>query len=100
MTTCKEATELMTTSELRPILWREKFALKVHLIMCSACRTFASQLAMIRAAIEAEPNADADNLLVLWAALSHFVLNDGGGPYSIEPWRKLWAKLYAPRSTS
>jgi hypothetical protein len=43
--------------------------------------------------VNGEMNPDAENLPMIWAAISRFTLNDGGGAYSIEPWKKLWAKF-------
>jgi hypothetical protein len=43
--------------------------------------------------VRGRPNPDASDSLVMWAALSRFTLSDGGGAYSIDPWRKLWAQF-------
>lgn len=48
---------------------------------------------LIDAVLSDEANPDAENLLMMWAAVSRFTLNDGGGAYSIKPWKKLWAKF-------
>ncbi len=48
---------------------------------------------LIHDVISGHPNEDDESLLMMWAALCDFTLNDGGGAYSIEPWKKLWAKF-------
>jgi hypothetical protein len=50
---------------------------------------------LVNDVVSGEMNPDAENLPILWAALSCFTLNDGGGGYSIKPWKKLWAKFVA-----
>ena len=48
--TCKEATELLSQAQDRPLTLREKFTLYVHLPLCHGCRNFREQLAVIRRA--------------------------------------------------
>jgi len=48
--TCKEASELLSYAQDRPLTLREKFALYVHLPICNACRNFRKQLAFLRQA--------------------------------------------------
>ena len=48
--TCKEASELLSLAQDRPLTVREKLALYVHLPICNACRNFRRQLAFIRRA--------------------------------------------------
>ena len=54
MITCRKATELMTTSELRSLSWKERLELKVHIVLCAACRSLSEQLSTIRAAVKAD----------------------------------------------
>ena len=48
---CKEASELLSQAQDRPLTLAEKFALYVHLPLCEACRNFRKQLGVIRAAV-------------------------------------------------
>lgn len=48
---CKEASELLSQAQDRPLTLAEKFALHVHLPLCQACRNFREQLDVIRAAV-------------------------------------------------
>ena len=48
--TCKEASELLSQAQDRPLTLREKFFLYVHLPLCHGCRNFRAQLAIIRRA--------------------------------------------------
>ncbi len=48
MISCKEAAELMSQQFDEPLPFRKRMALRLHVLMCSLCRLFARQLAMIR----------------------------------------------------
>ncbi len=50
MLNCKQNTELLSQSLDRPITFREKIAMRTHLMMCRGCRNFEKQLAFIRKA--------------------------------------------------
>lgn len=44
MLTCKEATQLLSQSQDRPLALRERLALRLHLLICDACSNFRRQL--------------------------------------------------------
>jgi|GEM_PF-2431499 len=46
----------MPSAQLRRISLRERLALRVHIILCKSCKTFARQMEMIRQAIARETN--------------------------------------------
>jgi len=48
MLTCKEATRLISKSRDQRLIWRERFAVRVHLITCKYCKRFLKQLTVIR----------------------------------------------------
>ena len=48
--TCKETSALLSQAQDRPLTFRERMALYVHLPLCNGCRNFRSQLAVIRRA--------------------------------------------------
>ena len=48
MLTCKEATQLISKSLDQRLIWRERFAVRVHLITCKYCKRFLKQLTVIR----------------------------------------------------
>lgn len=50
MLNCKQNTELLSQALDRPITFREKLAIRLHLMMCRGCRNFEKQLAFIRKA--------------------------------------------------
>lgn len=50
MPTCREASELLSQAQDRPLTAREKLLLYVHLPLCNGCRNFREQLAFIRRA--------------------------------------------------
>jgi hypothetical protein len=49
--TCRQASELLSQAQDRPLTLREKFALHVHLPLCDACRNFRRQLDVLRSAM-------------------------------------------------
>lgn len=51
MMNCKQATELMSQAQDRPLNRREKLALKLHLMMCKGCSNYNRHLGFIRKAI-------------------------------------------------
>jgi predicted anti-sigma-YlaC factor YlaD len=50
MLSCKETSLLASQSLDRRLSWRERIVLRLHLLFCDACRTFANQVAFLRAA--------------------------------------------------
>ncbi len=50
MLSCKETSSLVSQSFDRRLSWRERVALRMHLVVCDACRTFANQMAFLRTA--------------------------------------------------
>ena len=48
MLNCRQATQLMSESQDRPLATGEKLALKLHTLMCKGCRNFEQQLPVIR----------------------------------------------------
>ncbi|MDH2916556.1 MAG: zf-HC2 domain-containing protein [Gallionella sp.] len=55
MLDCKHNTELLSQSLERRITWRERLAMRMHLMMCRGCRNFEKQLAFIRKAARELP---------------------------------------------
>ena len=49
---CREVSELLSQAQDRPLTWRERFAVHVHLPLCVACRNFRAQLGVLRAAMQ------------------------------------------------
>ncbi len=50
MMTCKQATTLMSQAQDRRITFKERIALRMHLMMCSGCTNFNRQMDFIRKA--------------------------------------------------
>lgn len=48
---CREAAALLSQAQDRPLTFRERLVLRVHLPLCEACRNFRSQLELMRAAM-------------------------------------------------
>jgi len=46
--TCKEATVLMVAREDRSLAWRDRLALRLHLLVCKACPRFERQMLGMR----------------------------------------------------
>ena len=51
MLTCKEVSVLLSQGQERRLGMRERFLLKVHLLICHGCTNFSRQLVMMRVAI-------------------------------------------------
>ncbi len=50
MLSCEETSLLVSQSLDRRLSWRERIALRMHLLVCDACRSFANQVAFLRTA--------------------------------------------------
>lgn len=48
MLNCKQTSLLVSQSLDRPLSWRERWAVRVHLLICVYCRRFTQQLKLIR----------------------------------------------------
>jgi predicted anti-sigma-YlaC factor YlaD len=51
MLTCQQASELVSQSLDQPLSLKNRFTLKFHLMMCSACHRFNGQMRQLRSAI-------------------------------------------------
>jgi predicted anti-sigma-YlaC factor YlaD len=51
MLTCQQASELVSQSLDQPLSLKNRFTLKFHLMMCSACHRFNRQMRQLRSAI-------------------------------------------------
>ncbi len=51
MIKCKEASQLVSRSLDNKLSFRERFALKLHLMICKYCRRFSQQMSKLNVAI-------------------------------------------------
>ncbi|MDP2833447.1 MAG: zf-HC2 domain-containing protein [Pseudomonadota bacterium] len=51
MLTCKDASHLISERQERPLGFRERWGLRVHLWICANCRQFERQLDLMRKAL-------------------------------------------------
>ncbi|MBI5331134.1 MAG: zf-HC2 domain-containing protein [Betaproteobacteria bacterium] len=51
MLTCKDASHLLSERQERPLGFRERWGLRVHLWLCANCRKFERQLDLMRKAL-------------------------------------------------
>jgi len=58
MRSCKDISTLLSRSMDEKISWRERWALKTHLMMCRSCSTLAKQMQFLRAASAAAAAED------------------------------------------
>ncbi|HET9663548.1 MAG TPA: zf-HC2 domain-containing protein [Burkholderiales bacterium] len=56
--TCREVSELLSQAQDRPLTFREKFSVHVHLPLCQACRNFRTQLDVLRTMVRRYLNRD------------------------------------------
>ncbi|HLF97550.1 MAG TPA: zf-HC2 domain-containing protein [Methylococcaceae bacterium] len=88
MLNCQKASQLLSQSLDRPLSFRERLSLRLHLLMCDACRRFAKQLRSLRPmAAELESRVLTDDRFKLDERARKRikrVLHDGGeqGPVS------------------
>jgi glutaredoxin len=52
MLSCKQASQIISQSLDRPLTMRERFALKLHLLICKYCKRFSQQLHNISVALK------------------------------------------------
>lgn len=58
MPTCREATELLSQQQDRPLRWTEVLRLRLHLALCDGCRAFGRQLDFLRRAVRRHRDGD------------------------------------------
>lgn len=51
MMMCREAARLISASYQRPLRWRERMSLRMHLVICDACRNFKKQMNLLTEAV-------------------------------------------------
>lgn len=51
MLSCKETSLLLSQAQERPLRWRDRLSLRLHLLLCDGCANFRRQLALIRTAV-------------------------------------------------
>jgi hypothetical protein len=52
MLDCKQASQIISQSLDRPLTMRERFALKLHILICRYCKQFSQQIQTIRVALK------------------------------------------------
>jgi hypothetical protein len=55
MKTCKEVHRLVIEGQDRKLSFVERFSVRVHLMMCNACRRFEAQMEFMRQALRRFP---------------------------------------------
>ena len=50
MINCKQATELLSQAQDRPLRFGERLGLRFHLMICAGCANFGRQMAVLREA--------------------------------------------------
>lgn len=51
MKTCKDISELLSDSMDRPLTGRERWAVRIHLLMCRHCSRFGQHIQFLRDAV-------------------------------------------------
>jgi hypothetical protein len=44
---CLESARLLSERRDHPLAWRKRMGLRVHLLLCALCRTYAKQLSVV-----------------------------------------------------
>lgn len=68
--TCREASRLISESLDRDLTRRERWALRLHTVLCSACKKFARQTEWIRSALANAPDSLRGSLIDINTKLS------------------------------
>ena len=55
MKTCKEVHRLVIERQDRALPFMERIAVRIHLMMCGACRRFEAQMRFLREAVRRMP---------------------------------------------
>ena len=55
MLTCKDAHKLVVRSQDKPLPWRERLGLRLHIMICAACANFERQMGFLREACRRFP---------------------------------------------
>ena len=55
MKRCRNVHRLVIEGQDRELSWRERATVRIHMMMCSACRHFESQIGFLRQAIRRFP---------------------------------------------
>lgn len=50
MLSCKETTHLLSAAQDRPMTFKERFDLKLHLLICRGCANYREQMDFLRRA--------------------------------------------------
>jgi hypothetical protein len=45
---CKENAQLVTLSSDRPLSWKDRLAMRIHLLICNNCARFVRQMQLMR----------------------------------------------------
>ena len=56
---CKQVTALVIAREDRALPWRDRLALRLHMVICAACPTFERQVLTMRNALQQWKNYEA-----------------------------------------
>lgn len=48
---CKQASVLLSRAQENALGWRERWALRLHLLLCDGCRNFGRQLELLRSLV-------------------------------------------------
>ena len=61
MLTCHHVTHLLSEAQDRPLSWRERIPLTIHLLMCPGCNNFRQQMTFLRQATRQYAQGQADS---------------------------------------
>lgn len=51
MLSCKQVSALQSAAQENPLRWRERFEVKLHLMICKGCRHFGDHVDFLRQAM-------------------------------------------------
>lgn len=63
MMRCREATRLLSERLTHPLGWRREWALRLHVLICTACRRYNAQIRWLHAHLRGETRAEPTVIL-------------------------------------
>lgn len=76
MLSCKQASQIISQSLDRPLTMRERFALKLHLLICKYCKRFSQQIQTLRVAMNQMINSiENDNTTEMPSTVKERIAN-------------------------
>ena len=85
MLSCKQTSQIISQSLDRPLTMRERFALKLHLLICKYCKRFSQQVQTLRVAIKTVVSSIESNNNILMSSAAKKRIADMVEAHRVQP---------------